>query len=90
MNKLEQLHLDAIENNLEWLDKSKDKYSEAASKSAEITEQIAIEFAVWCAKNYVPILLSKELKCWQKDNYQNKERFYSTQELFQEFLKTKQ
>ena len=79
MNKLEQLHLDAINNNI----CSESNYTkilgknEAASKSAEITEQIAIEFWAWMRENDTP---------------ENAEMYgnFTDKDLFQEFLKTKQ
>ena len=47
MNKIEQLHLEAIDTNM-WVEGGEYEYAEkAASKSAEITEDIAIEFAEW-------------------------------------------
>lgn len=47
MNKLEQLHLDAIEKSHYGYGYSNDDKMQAASKSAQITENIAIEFAEW-------------------------------------------
>lgn len=53
MTHIEKLHLEAINNNI----CSESNYSgilgknEAASKSAEITEQIACEFAQWVDRN---------------------------------------
>ena len=94
MNKIEELHLDAINSEV-YVDQRKydDHFvadvDKAASKSAEITQQIAIEFATWCAENYVPTKGMKELKYWQKGSYRNKADFYSTWELFQIFKKDK-
>lgn len=85
MNKLEQLHLDAINNNI----CSESNYSavlgenEAASKSAEITKQIAIEFAEWLSS-----LIISNYK--SGGNWYHKGMIYSTNMLFQEFIKTKQ
>ncbi len=84
MNKIEQMHLDAIQNN-----KSVRKQLcindfgtsplelTVASKSAEITEQIAIEFSEWQQR-----LLFSDNSDYLIDK--------TTKELFQEFLKTKQ
>jgi hypothetical protein len=65
MNKLEQLHFD----NHDYRD------------AAEITEQIAVEFAEWLGLNTI-----------QTDNYlfQHNGIEKTIAELFQEFLKTKQ
>ena len=83
MNKLEQMHLDCISK--EYLDSFDEgghnemDCEKAASKSAEITEQIAIEFALWLNKTdeIVYIDFTKSDSEVAKD-------------LFQEFLKTKQ
>jgi len=78
MNKIEQMHLDAMII----------KDLQAASKSAEITEQIAVEFG-----NF---LFSKGIEYYDDlangVNYtvENKESIFTMKELFQEFLKTKQ
>ena len=50
-----------------------------------LMQEHAIEFANWLAINYRPTTASSELKYWQKDNYQNKEYFYSTEELYKIF-----
>ena len=83
MNKLEQLHLNAIDNNI----CPENNYTiilgknDAASKSAEITEQVAIEFGSFLGK-----------KCnWVNNSYYSYlGKTYTTKQLFQEFLKTKQ
>jgi hypothetical protein len=65
-----------------------DDAEKAASKSAEITEQVAIEFG-----NF---LFSKGIEYYDDltngVNYtvENKEGIFTMKELFQEFLKTKQ
>lgn len=74
MNKLEQLHLDAIENNIEL-----NSLGYLAKILAEITEQIAIEFTRW--------LLEQEIVSINSDK---KYLIPSYKDLFQEFLKTKQ
>jgi len=79
MNKIVQLHLDAIEESKDYCVVGVWKVIDdvAASKSAEITEQIAIEFAEWLIKELVLSSHGKFLS-------------YTPKELFQEFLKTKQ
>ena len=67
MNKLEQLHFD----NHDYRD------------AAEITEQIAIEFAEWLSS-----LIISNYK--SGGNWYHKGMIYSSNMLFQEFLKTKQ
>jgi hypothetical protein len=85
MNKLEQLHLEAIKMNTYpdslWGDNYVAGVDAAASKSAEITGQIACEFAEWLGLNTI-----------QTDNYlfQHNGIEKTIEELFQEFLKTKQ
>jgi hypothetical protein len=88
MNKIEQMHLDAIDTNM-WVEGGEYEYAEkAASKSADITEQVAIEFG-----NF---LFSKGIEYYDDltngVNYtiENKEGIFTMKELFQEFLKTKQ
>lgn len=66
MNKLEQMHLDTMIV----------KDLQSASKSAEITQQIAIEFAKFCLNK------AKDL-----DTYTV---YHNIDNVFQEFLKTKQ
>ena len=80
MNELEQLHLDAIKQFEHHCTPLKD----FASKSAEITEQIAIEFAKYIdASSYT----FTEKNIWE--SFAN-EKSKSTEEIFQEFLKNKQ
>ena len=80
--------IDAIDTNM-WVEGGEYEYAEkAASKSADITEQIAIEFG-----NF---LFSKGIEYYDDlangVNYtvENKEGIFTMKELFQEFLKTKQ
>ena len=88
MNNLEQLHFEATTSEV-YVASSHGRLSiadtgKAASKSAEITEQIAIEFAEWVDNmGYTQVAngLYKSL---------SDEKGKSTKELFQEFLKTKQ
>ena len=81
MNKLETLHLDAItQADFDPEDKAPN-YVGFASKSSEVTEQIAIEFAEWCAKN---------AQFYNNDNWFSNFNDCKTKDLFQEFLKTKQ
>lgn len=110
MNKLYELHLDIIENdNIKCTDLtcsmtgSTDTY---ATKSAEITEQIAIEFLEWC--NYQVVNPQKVLGFDKRvtpqypdfktyivlnnkgQNILPEGKFLTTKELFQEFLKQRQ
>lgn len=76
MSKIEQMHLDVIEDKI-YYDERKYEVngkSSAASKSAEITEQIAIEFVEWIWKNCDEEYMSQ----------------HSWENMFKEFLKTKQ
>jgi hypothetical protein len=79
MNKIEQLHLDAIENNYGWK-------QETASKSADITEQIAIEFQQWVENDCFKVLGTTKYRIGILDKSSIE---YSIGELFQEFLKSK-
>ena len=85
MNKIEQMHLDVMKevdsnftNSLGFF------ITRTASKSAEITEQIAIEFAEWCESNAV----REKSGMWMM--YSNPTTLITKEQLFQEFLKTKQ
>ena len=77
MNKLEQMHLDTMIV----------KDFQSAVISAEITEQIAIEFAGWIGSNY---FTQNDNEKWCSELLHYSGCSYSTKELFQEFLKTKQ
>lgn len=94
MNKIEKMHLDAI-NSKESHDtyiyvgnKSVDEFStyNAATESAKVTEQVSIEFAEWLELFGWNFNASKN--CWW--NIKDIDYFPTTKELFQEFLKTKQ
>lgn len=101
MNKLEELH---FTHSKKW-----DCYNDApykenhALKSAEITEQIAIEFAEWIDKNNFKKfdIFENQMSCthykyqkWGKSHINSftieEEDTLTTQELFQEFLKQRQ
>lgn len=87
MNYIEQLHLEAIDTNI-WLE-GKEEYEnadKAATKSAKITKQIAIEFTEWCVINANPIAPNECF--WNLRTDISKE--LTTSELYQEFLKTKE
>ena len=87
MNKLEQLHFEAItEAEFSNYSGHSEGQEVAAIKSAEITEQIAVEFAEWMADNRVS--LSAKRRDSEQFFYQGKE--INSKEVFQEFLKTKQ
>ncbi len=81
MNKIEQMHYSSISkeylNSFDEGGHTEMDCEKAASKSAEITEQIAVEFSEWQQS-----LLFSENSEWLIDK--------TTKELFQEFLKTKQ
>lgn len=82
MNKIEQLHLDTIDEFVEyneWVAKT----DIAASKCAEVTEQIAVEFMEWCRDNTV-------IDGAPKPYHRKLLIRMTTKELFQEFLKSKQ
>jgi hypothetical protein len=78
---LQELHLEAIENSYHTVYRNMNEEEEvnneeAASKSAEITEQIAIEFWSWMRENDTP---------------DNAERYgnFTNKDMFQEFIKTR-
>lgn len=77
MNKIEQMH---------YYSGCFESREIAAIKSAEITGQIAVEFAEWMANNYVS--MSTKRRDSEQFFYQGKE--INAKNLFQEFLKTKQ
>ena len=81
MNKIEQMHLDTMIV----------KDLQSAVKSAEITEQIAIEFAEWCnTPNLEDIRQGNVVYVPSGNFYWHNHIKYTLKELFQEFLKTKQ
>ena len=48
-------------------------------------KQEAVCFAEWCSINYKPTTASGELKYWQRGSYQNKDYYYSTDEVYAQF-----
>jgi hypothetical protein len=81
MNKIKKLYLDVVESKIAFTN-TKLKNELISSKSAEITEQIAIEFAEWISEcEYV---LSKDGWILDVDSFEK-----SSKELFVEFLKEK-
>lgn len=81
MNKIEQMHYNSISkeylNSFDEGGHTEMDCEKVASKSAEITKNIAIEFADWLIKELILSSHGKYLS-------------HTPQELFQEFLKTKQ
>jgi hypothetical protein len=85
MNKIEQMLSENHGLHTSYSVKNKDGEFESVvsvKSAAEITEQIAIEFAEWCGNNvvYVP----------RTNFYWHKHKKYTPKELLQEFLKTNQ
>ena len=92
MNKIEQMHMDVLETTVSFVDwRFSDTGKAAASKSAEITEQIAVEFYEWCDTSAEADLFWRrnrvdlDMNGSHNDKIREKRRL-----LFQEFLKTKQ
>ena len=94
MTHIEQLHLDAIKYEevscmtqdgeyIEFVENS--NYYDVAVKSAEITEQIAIEFGKWISDNCYEDFDLKDKMFYSYEG----EWFYNIKDLFEEFLKTK-
>jgi hypothetical protein len=95
MTHIEQLHLDAIEESKDYIDTTSLAYvwgikeKEAAFKSAEITENIAIGFVEWLTKIEAYPCINRELNgLWVMHPQDPKN--YTPKELFQEYLKTKE
>jgi hypothetical protein len=85
MNKIEQMHFEAItEAEFSNYSGHSEGQKVAAIKSAEITEQVAVEFAEW--------LGNAEFLKLKSGNWTNNFGIseYSGKILFQEFIKTKQ
>jgi hypothetical protein len=57
-----------------------------AKRVSELSIVTSIAFGEWLAINYVPTSVMGEIRYWQKGTYQNKEKFYSTQELYDVFI----
>jgi hypothetical protein len=95
MNKLEELHLNNIEESKYVLDKCEIEEGigwavskeETATKSAEITEQIAIEFAEWLTREDSPYAV---LYGGSPERWGGESEDFTTKQLFQEFLKQRQ
>ena len=81
MNQIVKLHLEAM-NGITGSSFS-DDYEIAATKSAEVTEQIAIEFEKW-KKDFIVV---------RKEDYNlyllptDQTRYYTVDQLYKEFLK---
>jgi hypothetical protein len=84
MKTLHELHLEAIHKSFGI------KYvntKEAASKSAEITEKIAIEFGIWLFM--AGIEFYDNLSDGNHYTIEGKQGTFTWEDLFQEFLKTR-
>lgn len=90
MNKLEKIHADNTNLTAPYaLLSTKGGFEPVTSviAAAEITEKIAIEFAGWMGSNY---FTQNDNEKWCSELLHYSGCSYSTEELFQEFLKTKQ
>lgn len=91
MNNLEQLHLDTFKacKSETYYPEYEEYFSEemAASKSAQITENIAIEFAEWLTDEKSPyaVMYGGTPERWATDNED-----FTTKQLFDIFLNKKQ
>lgn len=88
MNKLEQLHLDAIQHSFEYREFERVKSFEInQTKAAQITENIAIEFAEWLTDEKSPyaVMYGGTPERWATDNED-----FTTKQLFDIFLNKKQ
>jgi hypothetical protein len=102
MNKLEEIHLNLIERNTwnqtEYKElhtfENKKSFAEIsgeiiAQKSAEITTDVAIKFAEFITnknwKEYIDIDTGDGTKIYWYQ-YKNSTKYYTTQELFEEFI----
>ena len=90
MTYIEKLHLEAINNNI----CSESNYSrilgknEAASKSAEITEQVACDFVEWISRFcYIDWDVKDKMYFLYPIPYDG-EAIYDVKKLFQEYLKS--
>ena len=91
MTQIEKLHLDAINFSREWEELDGELVVDrqlAASKSAQITEDIVIEFAEWFGKEKFEWNI--KYNNWTSQLIEYSGCVYSTKELFKHFLKTKQ
>ena len=82
MNYIKKLHLDALdENTIHHQEVPNDIDTiKSAQKSAEITEQIAVEFAEFYENFWKNLSLA---------DFIHDDNGFTTKQLFQEFLKTK-
>lgn len=94
MNKIEQILSENHGLHTSYSVKNKDGEFESVisvKSAAEITEQIAIEFANWCnAPNLEDIRQGNVVYVPSGNFYWHKHNKYTLKELFQEFLKTKE
>lgn len=92
MKTIERLHLEAIEESKNWIEGLDGNYwgvedKIAASKSAEITENIAIEFGDYLNQYYKPWRIGQWIPTHTIFDFPDKK---SSKEIFQEFLKYKE
>lgn len=94
MNKIEKMHLDAIKNcknvvafNIFGTMIYTVDENLAPTEASKLTEQVSIEFAGWLGQNYFEQNQSEK---WTSKLLVFSGCIYSTSELFQQFLKTKQ
>jgi hypothetical protein len=88
---LQELHLEAIENSYHTIYRNMNEEEEvnneeAASKSSEITEQIAIDFAEWFWRSS---WVEGEKGKFFNPDLEGEPFMLTWQELFTEFLKTR-
>jgi hypothetical protein len=83
---LHELHLEAIEKDL-FANNRLTTTDFAASKSAEITEKIAIEFGIWLFM--AGIEFYDNLSDGNHYTIEGKQGTFTWESLFQEFLKTR-
>ena len=81
MTHIEQLHLDAMR----WV-----TTIQAAKKSAEITEQIACEFAEFCRDRAVRETIYGSVEPTNNWELRAEQKIVTTKQLFQEYLKSKE
>lgn len=57
--------------------------------SEKITLPLFVEFTTWCAGNYIPISDGNGLNHWVEELYRKPDAKYSTDQLFEIWIKTK-
>ena len=67
---------------------SKSDFKSGVQFALNEIQPLICEFTEWCAENYCSVV-NEKFKYWLKGYYQNKDNSYTTQQLLEEFINSK-